>query len=107
MNKLMKVLNKYIIVLIVMSLFGMLWLYLRHLMFDMTNHETFNLVDSIPGYVNYLIRLIVIVLLIIDFRKQKLKHVVLTSIATLFYPLLGIVVFALLMLEKEKERVRV
>ncbi|WP_321282130.1 hypothetical protein [Marinifilum fragile] len=107
MNKLMKVLNKYIVLFIVSALFGMPWIYVRHLMFDMTNHETFNLVDSIPGYVNYLIRLIVIVLLIIDFRKQKLKHVVLTCIATLFYPLLGVVVFALLMLEKEKvERIK-
>jgi len=107
MSKLLKVLNKYIIVLIVLALFGMPWIYVRHLMFDMTNHETFNLVDSIPGYVNYLIRLIVIVLLIIDFRKEKLKHVMLACVAALFYPLLGIVVFALLMLEKEKERVRV
>lgn len=107
MNKLMKVLNKYLIALIVMSLFGMSWIYVRHLMFDMTNHETFNLIDSITGYVNYLTRLIVIVLLIIDFRKEKLKHVVLACLAALFYPLLGVVVFALLMLEKEKERVRV
>lgn len=107
MNKLMKVLNKYVIVLIVMSLFGMPWIYVRYLMFDMSSAGTYDLIDSIPGYVNYLTRLIVIVLLIIDFRKKKLKHVVLTCVAALFYPLLGIVVFALLMLEKEKERVRV
>ncbi|WP_282126596.1 hypothetical protein [Marinifilum flexuosum] len=102
-----KLLNKYLIALIVMSLFGMPWLYLRHLTFDLTLQETYDLIHAIPGYVNYLTRLIVIVLLIIDFRKEKLKHVVLACVAALFYPLLGIVVFALLMLEKEKVRVRV
>jgi hypothetical protein len=104
MTNLLKVLNKYIILLIISSLFGMPWFYVRHLIFDFNDHETFNLIDSIPGYINYLIRLIIIILLIIDFRKENLKYIVLTCIATLFYPLLGIVILSLLLLEKKKEK---
>ncbi len=103
MTDLLKVLNKYIILLIVSFLFGMPWFYVRHLLFDLNNHETFTLIDSIPSYVNYLIRLIIIIFLIIDFRKENLKYIVLTCIATLFYPLLGVVILSLLLLEKRKE----
>lgn len=107
MSKLLKVLNKYIILLIISSLFVIPWIYVNVFMLDSLDRATYDLLQSIPNFVNYLIRLIVIALLIIDFRKENLKHVVLACIAALFYPLLGIVVFALLMLEKEKERVRV
>ncbi len=101
MTQLLKVLNKYIILLIISSLFGMPWLYIRHLLFDLNNQETYNLIDSIPGYINYLIRLVIIILLIIDFRKENLNYIVVTCIATLFYPLLGVVILSLLLLEKE------
>ncbi|MCK4662932.1 MAG: hypothetical protein KAT68_08710 [Bacteroidales bacterium] len=103
MNNLLKILNKYFILLIVTSLFGMPWIYVRHLIFDLNNHETYKLIDALPSYINYLIRLIIIVLLIIDFKKENLKYVVLTCIATLFYPLLGVVILSLLLLEKGKE----
>ena len=100
MTDLMRMLNKYIILLIVSYLFGMPWFYVRRLLFDFNNYETYTLLNSIPHYVNYLIRLIIIVLLIIDFRSEKLNYIVLTCIATLFYPLLGIVIFSILLLEK-------
>ncbi len=89
--------------MIVSSLFGMPWFYVRHLIFDFNNHETFTLVTSIPGYVDYLIRLITIILLIIDFRREKLKYLVLACISALFFPLLGIIMFSLLYLEKGRE----
>lgn len=41
------------------------------------------------------------VLLIIDFRKYELKNVVISCIAALFFPLLGIVTFGILFLGKE------
>lgn len=78
------------------------WLYLRHLIFDLNNYDTFNLIDTLPGYINYLIRLIIIILIVLDFRKEKLKYFVMTCIATLFYPILGVVILSLLVLEKEK-----
>ena len=104
MTKFLKVLNKYVILLIISSLFGMPWLYVRHLIFDMNNYETYNLLDAIPGYINYLVRLVIIILLIIDFRKENLRYLVLTCVATLFYPVLGVVILSLLLLEKGKEK---
>lgn len=76
------------------------WIYISHLLLDINDHETYTLVDSIPGYINYLIRLIIIILLIVDFKKENLKHIVLTCIAAWFYPLLGVVILSLLLLEK-------
>lgn len=102
MSSLLKILNKYIILMIISSLFGMPWFYVQNLLSDMSNDETYALVHYIPNVVNYLIRLIILILLIIDFRKMNLKYIVLTSIATLFYPLLGVVILSLLILEKEK-----
>ncbi|WP_319502080.1 hypothetical protein [uncultured Draconibacterium sp.] len=104
MTDLLKVLNKYIILLIISSLFGMPWFYVQNLLFDISNHETYALASSIPNYVTYLIRLIIIILLIIDFRKENLKNIVLTCIATLFFPMLGVVILSLLILEKGKEK---
>ncbi len=103
MSDILKILNKYIILLIVSSLFGMPWFYVQNLLFDISNHETYALVSSIPNYVNYLIRLIIIGLLIFDFRKEGLKYIVLTCIATLFYPMLGLVILSLLLIEKGKK----
>jgi hypothetical protein len=105
MSALLKKINKYIILMIVSSIFGMPWFYVRHLLFDINNRETYALIDSIPGYVDYLIRLITIVFLIIDFRREHLKYLVLACIAALFFPLLGIIMFSLLYLEKGRDKV--
>ena len=102
MTSLLKVLNKYIILMIISSLFGMPWLYVRFLLFDMSNNETYALTSNISNLANYLIRLIILILLIIDFRKMNLKYILLSCIATLVYPLLGVVILSLLILEKEK-----
>ena len=40
------------------------------------------------------------ILLIADFRKLKLNHILLTCFAALFYPLLGIVILVKLLLAK-------
>jgi hypothetical protein len=99
----MKVLNKYIIVLLISSLFGMPWMYLKHLLFDLTQQDIYSIVDTIPGYANYLIRLIIILLLLVDFKREKLKSVWVACLSSLFYPLLGVVIFGLLYIEKNKE----
>jgi hypothetical protein len=100
MNEFIKVINKYVILLIVISLFGMPWFYIRHILFE--NNIADTIINYIPAFVEYLIRLIVIVLLIIDFRKYNLKNVVISCIGALFFPLLGIVIFALMLLENER-----
>lgn len=102
MMEFIKTINKYAILLIVSSLFGMPWFYIRYLIFE--NYPPNSLVDSIPNIADYLIRIAIIILLIIDFKKENLKSVVLTCIATLFFPLLGIIVFSILLIEKKIER---
>lgn len=102
MTEFIKIINKYVILLIVSSLFGLPWFYVRYLLFK--NYEPESFIDSIPTIVDYLIRLIVIVLLIIDFKKYNLKDIVLTCIAALFFPLLGIVIFSVLWIENEKNK---
>jgi len=100
MNEFIKTINKYIILLIVVSLFGIPWFHIRFWLYDLYPPDSF--VDSIPSVVDYLTRIIVIILLILDFRKYKLKNVVIACISALFLPLLGIVIFSLMYLEKQK-----
>lgn len=100
MNKFIKTLNKYVILLLVVSIFGMPWFYLRSWIYEIYPPGSF--VDSIPGIVGYLIRIIVIILLITDFKKYNLKNVLISCVSALFFPLLGIVIFAIMYLEKEK-----
>jgi len=104
MREFIKTINKYAILLIVSSLFGMPWLYLRFQLFNEYNPESF--INYIPTFVDYLIRLIVIVLLIIDFKRNNLKNIIVTTIAALFFPLLGIVMFSILLIEKGREQVK-
>lgn len=102
MREFIRTINKYVILLIISSLFGMPWVYLRYLLFP--DYRPDSIINSIPIYIDYLIRLIVIILLIIDFKKNDLKNVVLTCIAALFFPLLGIVVFSIILIESERKK---
>jgi hypothetical protein len=104
MNKLLKILNKYIALLIVSSLFSIVWQYVISDIFASNDFELFNSIKSISKYVDYFIRIIITVLLIFDFKKHKLNHIILTCISALVYPLLGIVILSLLLLEKWKEK---
>ena len=99
MNKFIKILSKYVVLLIIDSLFGKPWYYVRFLFLknreycDSESISMINIINSIPDYVDYLFRIIVIILLIIDFKKHNLKGVVISCIAALFYPLLGITLY--------------
>ena len=107
MNKFIKILNKYIILIIIQSLFGMPWHHIRSLLTKTYNYcpnpDSINYIDYIPSAVNFLIRIISIMLLIIDFKKYKLRGVIFACIAALFFPLLGVVIFAVLLLLEEKK----
>jgi hypothetical protein len=102
MKDFIKTINKYVILMIVSSLFGMPWFYFRHLIFEYNGPDS--IIESIPTFIDYAIRLTVIILLIIDFKKENLKNVVLTCIATLFFPLLGIVIFSILLIESNRQK---
>ena len=104
MNKFIKALNKYIILFIIVSLFQRLWMYLRAFLYSSVDYDSSKIsyIDYMPTVVDYLITLTTIVLLIIDFRKYQLKNVVIACIASLFFPLLGVVIFAIVFLLNEK-----
>lgn len=103
MNEFIKKLNKYIVLLIISSLFGMPWAYFRFLIFEYSGPDS--IIESIPIIIEYLIKIAVVVLLIIDFKKDKLKNVGLTCIAAFLFPLLGIVTYGLLLIDKERRPV--
>lgn len=94
--------NKYVILLIVSSLFGMPWFYVKVLISSPPMYHEYSLLNYIPTFVDYSIRLIVLILLIVDFKKEELSYVVMTCIAALFFPLLGIVIFGILLIEKNR-----
>lgn len=104
MNEFTKAINKYVILLIVISLFGMPWFYIRFWLFE--NYLPGSIVDSIPTFAEYLIRLIVTILLILDFKRHHLKNVVISCISALFFPLLGIVIFAIMFIGNERKKVK-
>ena len=104
MSEFIKTLNKYIILLIVSSLWGMPWVYIRYFLytkFDLSNN--FKIIDAIPSYLDLLFRILIIVLLIFDFKKYNLKNAIISCIAAFFFPFLGIFIFAILLLLDEKK----
>jgi hypothetical protein len=105
MKELIKTLNKYVILLIVSSLFGMPWFYIKNLLYS--NYPnlisvTYSFYDNIPTIAEFLIKIAITILIIIDCKKENLSNVILTAIATFCFPLLGIVIFSILLLEKQK-----
>jgi len=93
--------NKYIILIIIQSISGMPWIYLRNFILEIPYSGEESIIDYVPTIITYSIKLIIIILLIIDFRKENLKFMILSCITVLFFPLLGVVIFSLLLLEKE------
>ncbi|NLL27806.1 MAG: hypothetical protein GX259_03330 [Bacteroidales bacterium] len=105
MRDFIKIINKYAILLIVYSLFGVPWYYFRYFIFNVYEPPN-SFINFIPTIVDYLIHLIIFILLIIDFKKANLKNVALTCIAALFFPLLGIVIFSILWIENESNKAK-
>ena len=101
MTDLTRKIGKYAIALAVDSLFGLPWFYLRVLLSGSLRHDS--LVDLIPQAVDIAVRLLVVVLLAIDFKKNDLRHAALVCIAALLYPVLGVVLFAILLIERGRQ----
>lgn len=83
--------------MIIDSLLFAPWQYL----FNVFNPETFKNLNDIQTYGDMLVRAFVILFLIIDFKKENLKYVIIACASAIFYPMLGIIIFALLYLEKQ------
>ena len=62
MNSLLKILNKYIVLLIIGSIFGVVWLYIQPLFMRegvvMTDF-TYSFISNLTAYFDYLIRLVI------------------------------------------------
>lgn len=101
MSDFIRTLNKYLILLIISALFGVPWMYAKLSIVELTGYYQFY--DQLPTIVDYVTKLVIIVFLIRDFKKDKLGGIVLTCIATLLYPLLGVVILAVLLIDKEKK----
>ena len=109
MKNLLGILKKYIVLLAIWSAIGIVWAFVQPLFLgqnisDINDFETYSLVNSLPSYLGYLIRFAIAILLLVDFKKYNLNHKVLTFVATLFYPLLGVVIFALLLMGKSENK---
>ncbi len=98
-SKLSKPLLKYIILIIIDSIIFIPW----GGILGFSDDKVFKNLDNVQTFGDYAIRVITLIFLIIDFKKANLKYVFLACISSLFYPLLGIIVFALLFLEKENK----
>jgi len=113
MNNFIKIINKYIILLIIPGILNYLWsLLINQVYFNIDNKFISQIRDriyddfdsyafSMPVYFSYIFHFIIIGFLIYDFRKYKLKNVLLTCIATYFFPILGVAIFLILYILKE------
>lgn len=101
MKELIRILNKYIILLTVSSLFGMPWFYAESLIFS-NFQKYYSYYNYIPTITQLSIKIAITVLVIIDCKKLNLSNIILISIATFCFPLLGILILSILLLEKQK-----
>ncbi|WP_412464433.1 hypothetical protein [Flavobacterium mekongense] len=95
-SKLISILNKYIILLIVNSIIFLPWIY----WFDLSIEGNFEIFNEFQTYGNYLVKVLTTIFLIFDFKREKINYLFLSCVAGFFLPILGIVIFSLLYLEK-------
>lgn len=115
MKEYIRIINKYAILLIIPRLFSFLWdIFIHQKYFKIDNQFLLNLKEriyidynaflfTIPTYFIFIFDLIIIGYLIYDFRRYGLKNVLLTCIATFFFPIFGVAVFLILYIFKEKQ----
>ncbi|MDR2205975.1 MAG: hypothetical protein LBE36_07455 [Flavobacteriaceae bacterium] len=108
MKSIFKILNKYFWLLILDLLLGNVILYMKGILFYKFPDSAFDnlsVYGIVSDIIHYTISLIIIVLLIIDFGKYKLKNTLIACISALFSPLLGVVIFIISYLIKEKNEI--
>jgi hypothetical protein len=112
MNNFLQILNKYIVLLILSSIVGIISIHIqpilmRKVILSLNDFESYSFINSLSKYIEYLIKVIVVILIAIDFKKYKLNHIVLACVSSLFYPLLGIVILSLLLIKKGDKKVSI
>jgi hypothetical protein len=98
-SELLKPLIKYIILIIINSIIFAPWGFIL----DFSDDKVFENLGNFQTFGDYAIRVATMLFLAIDFKKANLNYAFLACLSSLFYPLLGIIVFSLLFLEKEKQ----
>jgi len=98
-----KLLSKYVVLCIVLSIYAISIPYIRKLLL-MRLVNSYDIIDLIQTTLYIVIKLIIIVLLIIDFKKHKLKNIVITCFAAFFSPILGVLIFVIMLFEKNQNK---
>lgn len=98
-SKLLKILTKYIVIMLIHSVIFFPWM----MILNVSNDRLFETVDDIQTYGDYFVKIITALLIFLDFKKEKLPYIAIACVSSLFYPFLGIVIFALLYLEKQNK----
>lgn len=98
-SRLIKPLTKYIVLTIIQSITFLPW----NMVLDFSNEKTFHLLNDFQTYADYFVKIMTVIFIFIDFKKEKLPYITLACISSLFYPFLGMVIFALLFLERENK----
>ncbi|MBP1631118.1 MAG: hypothetical protein H6Q15_2011 [Bacteroidetes bacterium] len=116
MKEFTKIINKYAILLLIPELFNLAWnILITQIYGNIDNKFLINFREnifldfnqymfSIPSYLSIIFNLIIIGYLIYDFRKHELKNLIITLIATYFFPILGILSFSILYFFKQIEQ---
>ena len=98
-SRLLKRLTKYIVITIIQSITFLPW----NMVLDFSNGKSFETLTTYQTYADYFVKIMTAIFIFIDFKKEKLPYMILICIASLFYPFLAMVIFALLFLEKESK----
>ena len=115
MKEFIKTINKYTILLIIPEVFTLIWSFLINQIYTNIDNKFISQIRDriyddlesyafpIPAYFSFIFKLIIIGYLIYDFKRYELKNVLLTCIATFFFPILGVAIFLILYILKENE----
>lgn len=98
-SKLLKPLLKYSMLFILDSFLFAPWAQL----FRILDHITWEELDQLQTLGDYLLRIVTVIFLLLDCKKAKVNYTLFVCLAGLFYPLLGVVLFALLFLEQQQK----
>ena len=104
MIDLIRILNKYIIVLLIWTIFDLMRILvipmlIKYGIIESLNPGTYSLLNSFPILI--IIKVVIFLFIVFDMKKYELNHFLLTSISALFFPLLGIIVLSIILIEKQ------
>lgn len=98
-SRIIRPLTKYIVITIIQSITFLPW----NIFLAFSNEKTFHMLNNFQTYGDYFVKIMTVIFIVIDFKKEKLPYMILACISSLFYPFLGMMIFALLFLEKESK----